>query len=317
MKVLFIFSGNSNLGSFSVEKQYAFIFDLVNSYKNYDVEVEYFTIQDKGLSGYLKNIVRLNKHLSRNDYDLVHAFYGLSGIIAVFQKRLPVIITFLGSDINKTTNRLLSYIGYFLCDFNIFVSKQLSNKIRAKRNYAIIPFGVDLKNTFFPLDKMECKQTLQMDPNKRYVLFSSSSKTEVKNYPLAVKSIDSFKEVELIELMKGYTRQQVNLLINACDVTLMTSFSEGSPQVIKEAMACNCPIVSTDVGDVKEIIGGTEGCYITSFDPNDVAEKIKMALVFGKPTKGREKMARFDNQIIAARIYEVYQSVLKNKSFKK
>ena len=75
-------------------------------------------------------------------------------------------------------------------------------------------------------------------------------------------------------------------------------------------MACNCPIVSTDVGDVKEVIGKTEGCYITSFDPKDVAEKIKMALDFGKRTNGRNHIKHLEINNIAKKIINVYEHVL-------
>ena len=94
------------------------------------------------------------------------------------------------------------------------------------------------------------------------------------------------------------------------DMALMTSFSEGSPQFIKEAMACNLPIVSTDVGDVKEIIQKTEGCYICKNEPEDVAKKIELALDFAKKTTGREKIQHLDNRIIAEKIIQVYQNVL-------
>jgi teichuronic acid biosynthesis glycosyltransferase TuaC len=93
-------------------------------------------------------------------------------------------------------------------------------------------------------------------------------------------------------------------------VVLLTSLWEGSPNVIKEAMACNTPIVSTDVGDVKEIIGKTEGCFITSFDPEDVSDKIKKALEFGKRTTGREDIKHLESGVVAKRIIAIYKNVL-------
>ncbi len=99
-------------------------------------------------------------------------------------------------------------------------------------------------------------------------------------------------------------------MLNASNLLLLTSFSEGSPQIIKEAMACNCPIVATDVGDIKEVIGNTEGCYITSFNPDDVAAKIKLALDFNKRTNGREKIKPFDNELIAKKIYKIYTRII-------
>jgi glycosyltransferase involved in cell wall biosynthesis len=97
-------------------------------------------------------------------------------------------------------------------------------------------------------------------------------------------------------------------LLNAVDVALMCSFMEGSPQFIKEAMACNCPIVSTDVGDVKEIIKNVPGCYITSFELDDVVEKLRLAFAYGKRTTGRGKIQHLDNNIIARKVVEIYKS---------
>ena len=99
-------------------------------------------------------------------------------------------------------------------------------------------------------------------------------------------------DCELIEL-DNRNREEVNLLLNACNLLLLTSTSEGSPQVIKEAMACNRPIVATDVGDIRELIGDTEGCYLTSFDPDDVAKKIKLALQFETSINASERIKRF------------------------
>ena len=123
------------------------------------------------------------------------------------------------------------------------------------------------------------------------------------------------KEYSLLLVpLKDIPSDQVVYYYNAADVTLLTSLHEGSPNVIKEAMACNCPIVSTDVGDVKDVIADTDGCYITTYDPKDVVEKIKMALEFGKRTKGRERIvqAGLDSKTIANKIINIYHQVLKS-----
>src|SRR5690606_30979119 len=96
---------------------------------------------------------------------------------------------------------------------------------------------------------------------------------------------------------------------------VLTSFMEGSPNVVKEAMACNCPIVATDVGDVKWVLGETEGCYIASFDPSDFAEKIKSALAFARQkgrTNGGQRITELglDSETIAQRVLHVYKQVI-------
>jgi teichuronic acid biosynthesis glycosyltransferase TuaC len=90
----------------------------------------------------------------------------------------------------------------------------------------------------------------------------------------------------------------------------MASLSEGSPNVVKEAMACNCPIVATDVGDIRQVIEGTDGCYLTSFDAADVTRKLEAALALGKRTNGRERIAHLDSGAVAEKLVAVYQEAM-------
>ena len=130
---------------------------------------------------------------------------------------------------------------------------------------------------------------------------------------LAKESIALLNGVELLEL-KGYTREEVNLLMNACDAQLTTSFRESGPLVVKEAMACGTPVVSVDVGDVKEVFGRTEGCYIARYCPKDISEKLLKAFSFRGKTSGRERIEflQLDNKIVVNKIMDVYNSVLKD-----
>ena len=144
---------------------------------------------------------------------------------------------------------------------------------------------------------------------KKYILFAGSFIEPVKNVALAREAVQLDNDSELIEL-RGYSRSEVNLLMNASDVLMMTSFSEGSPQIIKEAMACNCPIVSTDVGDVREVVEETEGCYITTFDASNVAKNLTQAFEFGRDTNGRECLGNLELSRIADKVISVYTSIL-------
>ena len=227
------------------------------------------------------------------------------------QRKVPVIITFHGSDINLDSVRPFSVIASKLSKYNIFVSDKILKKIKVNGNSAVIPCGIDL-DVFYPLEMKKAREILKMNPDKKYILFSSSFDRAEKNSSLAFSAVNKLKlNCELLEL-KNRSREEVNLLLNACDLLLLTSFTEGSPQVIKEAMACNCPIVTTDVGDIREVINGTDGCYITSFEPEDIAEKINLALQFNGRTNGREKIKHFDNQLIAKKVYNVYKQIVKD-----
>ncbi len=304
MKVLFVSSGNSEFGISP------FIKEQGESLEKAGINIDYFLIKGHGLFGYLKNLPRLNKQIKKIKYDLIHAHYGLSGMLSVLQRKIPVIITFHGSDINNSYIRKFSKIAMRLSSYNIFVHKNMKDKVNAKKKYSIIPCGVNLDN-FYVINKSKAQIEMHLNSEQKYVLFAGDFANWVKNSKLAFKVIKTLPEIEMIEL-KGYTRDQVCLLMNAVNLLLLTSFSEGSPQVIKEAMSCNLPIVSTDVGDVKEIIGDTEGCFICSYDPKDVAEKIKMALDYGKRTNGRERIIKLDldSDSIAKKIINVYEEVV-------
>lgn len=304
MKVLVVCSYNAgSIAPFIVEQVAALI--------DCGLEIDYFTIQKKGIIGYLLSRKKLLQKINSYTPDIIQAHYGLSGLLANLQHKVPVVTTYHGSDINNSKARFFSLIAIKLSKFNIFVSQKLIDIAKPRSKYAYLPCGIDL-SLFQPKSKPEARKELNLDVQKKYILFSGTFSNTVKNYPLAKQAVETLQAVELLEL-KGYTRPQVALWMNAVDVVLMTSFTEGSPQFIKEAMACNCPIVSTDVGDVKDVIAVTPGCYITSFDANDVADKLKQALAFNSRTSGRSEVLRFDNKLIVEKIIEVYNQVLKNR----
>jgi len=319
MKVLIVSSGNAGHVS-------PFVYEQVESVKSLGVEFEYYKVVGHGACGYLKNVYALRKKIGSFQPDIVHSHYGLSGLLSLLAKgRLPLITTFHGNDINSlhplnsmkpNWNKFLSGIVHSGDSHSIFVTEDIANQIKANPLKSdIIPCQVNL-DIFYPLDRVVARNELNLLPVKRYVLFSSSFLTPIKNYPLAKKACQHFDNLELIEL-NGFSRNEVNLLLNACDLALITSYNEGSNQFLKEAMSCNRPIVSTKVGDSEWIFGRTEGCYLTSFDPDDVLRNIKLALDFSQnksQTNGRERIVELglDSETIAKKVLGVYQGVLKN-----
>lgn len=291
-----------------------FITEQVECIRKTGIIMEYFLIQGKGLKGYIKNLPAFKRQVHTFKPDLIHAHYGLSGLFANLQRDVSVITTFHGTDVNSIFLRPFSGIASLLSKHNVFVSKELAAKSFFKGKYSIIPSGIDL-NIFFPIDKTEARKRLNLPINEKLILFAGSFTNHVKNYPLAKASVNSFDKVKLIEL-SGYSRKEVNLLMNACDMALMTSFHEGSPQFIKEALSCNCPIVSTNVGDVKSILSDIEGCYISTFSSFNVKEKIVLALKFANyagRTKGRLRIIElnYDIENINKKLIEVFHKALK------
>jgi teichuronic acid biosynthesis glycosyltransferase TuaC len=308
MKLLIVTSVNS--GSIS-----PFVMEQGFSLQEKGIEIEYFLINGKGLVGYLANLPGLKRRISSYKPDLIHAHYGLSALLANLQRKVPVISTFHGSDIFISgKNRLFSQIAHLFSKHSIIVNKRMKDFLTFHNKISFIPCGVDY-TIFSPIEKDIAIKKMGLTAGKINILFSSAFDNQVKNYHLAKEALYKLgDQYNLIEL-KGFSRPQVNLLLNGCDIALMTSFSEGSPQFIKEALACNCPIVSTDVGDVSELLENISGCFICENNPEDVADKINLALSFEgirSRTNGRQKITdkELDSETVARKIIEVYRKVL-------
>lgn len=287
-----------------------FITEQVEAIEKQGVEFKFFGVDGKGVAGYLRQIPRLKKAILDFQPDIIHAHYGLCGLLANWQRRIPVITTYHGSDINNPRVLRLSERSIRRSQFNIFVSQKNVDLARPRKDFALIPCGIDI-NDYPLMEKSEARRRMNLNPSMKYVLFAGAFDNHVKNAPLAKAAMERVPDSELLEL-KGYSRPQVAALLQAVDIFLMTSITEGSPQVIKEAMACGCPIVSVDVGDVRERIEGIDGCFISDRDPDSIADCIQKALVFNERTSGRSAIidAGLTNDTIAARIISIYKNVL-------
>ncbi len=305
MKILIVASYNK--GYFA-----PFILEQADALRQIGCEVDYFGVVGKGIKGYLSAFSALSKKIKSFKPDVIHAHYGLSGLLANLQRKLPVVTTYHGSDINLPNVLRFSKIAMKLSAWNIFVSQRNVDIAQPKKKYILLPCGVNLPK-YNESEISEVKENLNWNPNKKYILFAGAFDNRVKNAILAQDSVSLLEDAELIEL-KGYTREQVTALFYSVDAFLMTSFTEGSPQVVKEAMACGCSIVSVDVGDVAERIEGLEGCYIAERNPQDIANKLQQALSLNSRTKGRERIIELGltNDLVAKRLVEIYEDILKN-----
>jgi glycosyltransferase involved in cell wall biosynthesis len=323
MRVLFICSGTSKDGIGSI------VLNQGESLRAQESDIDYFTISGKGFLSYFKHLFKLKSHLLKNSYHIIHAHYGLCGIIAAIarKRKTKLIISYMGADLLGgrkkngemvfSENLLVGVNQYFAkhADYVIVKSKEMFNKVH-QINKSVIPNGVDL-NKFNNCDKYFALKKVVWDPKFKHILFMSDKNRKDKNYKLLEAAMKHLKIANLhLHSIENVPHDKVQYFFNAADVCILTSYSEGSPNVIKEAMACNCPTVSTDVGDVREVFGNTEGYYISSFDPADVAEKIQLALEFAQAkgrTNGRERIIELglDSETIAGKIISVYNAVLK------
>ena len=305
MRVLVVASFNK--GQFA-----PFIVEQAEALKEQRCEIEFFGLQGKGLRGYLHNVPRLKQKIREFHPDIIHAHYGLSGLFANLQREIPVVTTYHGSDINDKSALPFSKMAIRLSGWNIFVSRKIIEIAKPKRNYSLLPCGIDL-HELQQMNKSEARQRMNLEANKRYVLFSGAFDNEVKNAPLARKAMEELCDPSVVLLeLKGYSREEVTLLMCAVDALLMTSFTEGSPQVIKEALACGCPIVSVDVGDVKERIDGVDGCYVAETrHATELASLLQNAMGFEGKTKGRERVIsdQLDNRLVSQQLMKIFKIV--------
>ena len=307
MRVLIVCSGNSGQVS-------PFIAEQAQQIKKSGTEILIFSIIGKGFLGYIKNLPKLKKSIRTFRPDIIHAHSGMSGLLSGLQFKVPVVVTYHGSDVNNATLRIFTKISMLLTQKHIVVSEQMKQILRSK-SVRVIPCGVN-QEVFYPKSLEKSRQELQWESGKIKVLFSSAFSNPVKNASLAIASIKALNEAscELIEL-KNKSREEVSIMMNAADVCLMTSFSEGSPQFIKEAMSCGAPIVSTLVGDVYELLNEIEGCFICSFDVNEISDKLSKAIDFRKEikfTKAPDRIIELElsNENVVKKVLEVYNSVI-------
>ena len=258
--------------------------------------------------------------------DLVHVAYG--GITAYLVTRAirdrPVLVTYHGSDLVTSSSNappldalalrvgvLASWRAARRAAGIIVVARNLYDALPRSLDYArvwIVPNGVDMSR-FRPLDRGDCQRRLGWDPALRHVLFPASPARPEKRYALAEATVALLRsrgaDVEL-HALGGIPNEEVPTWLNAANALLLTSTHEGSPVVVKEALACDVPVVSLDVGDVRERIAGLECCFIADATPHDLADKLGRALGREERISSREGIAELSLESVAARIHEIY-----------
>lgn len=319
MRVLFICSGNS--GAFETVP---FIRSQGDSLTEEGVSVSYFPLKGKGLGGYLKNVPKLFWTFRKERYDVVHAHYGFSAFVALMALPFrPVVVSFMGSDAygkfdlngrperQNLITRVVARIVERWADHLIVKSPNIRSCFSADWKISLIPNGVNLER-FAPSDKLEARQKLGLKIEGKKVLFLGDVGCVRKNFKLCEEAVRrTGREIEIL-MPYPVSHHEVALYLAAADTLVLSSRHEGSPNVVKEAMACGCPVVSTPVGDVRWLLEGVSGSRVVEFDPDDMAAAIIESLSFTKRTNGRERLVelKLDSRSVARRLLEIYAGLI-------
>ena len=393
MKILIIASDKG--GRFA-----PFIEEQVVALQARGVQIIRYGVTGHGIMGYLRELPALRRLIRAERPDIVHAHYGLSGLLANLQRIVPVVTTYHGSDINVPKILRFSRIAMRLSAFNIFVSRRnlaialcsgaeapvYSVRCKGEENseaettastqpegrlhhtpytkHTLLPCGVNLTEDQLA-SRSEARQALGIADDAQIVLFAGAFDNAVKDPELAFAAIELLQTqcsgadapvygikdavyrpsacvshqgcsvqgkgkensgavtsagtpytihyTPILQELRGFSRAEVNHWMCAANCLLLTSKTEGSPQVIKEAMACGCPIVSVDVGDVAERVSGVEGCYVVrTREPKDIAEALQKALAHLGKTNGRERIQEMglSNEQVVEQLMAIYQSLV-------
>lgn len=303
MKVLFVSSGK--LGHVS-----ALVKNQGDSVQKKGVDVDYFVISS-GFWGYFTGIFKIRKIFKTGSYDLIHAHYSLSAFVASLAGKFPLVVSLLGSDAFKSPliNFITRLFQRYKWSATIVKTREMQNLL-CLENAQIIPNGVNTER-FKPIPKDLARNCIGLNKNQRIAVFIADPARNEKNYLLAKQAVQLFnRNEEYLELMPVYNvpNEDIPFYINAADVLILTSKREGGVNVIKEAMACNIPFVSTDVGDVKNNSQGVMGCFVCEQTPDSIAIGLKKALEIGI-SEGRNRIFELglDSDSIAKKIIAIYE----------
>lgn len=245
-------------------------------------------------------------------YDLIHANYGLTAPAAVLQPNLPVVLSLWGSDLHGRYGPLSQYCARHV-DAVIVMSEEMSAELDVETH--VIPHGVNL-DRFTPSSQTKARDAVGWRQDAFQVLFPYSKQQEVKDYPRAERITAAVREqierpVEL-QTVFGVPHEEMPDYMNAADVLLLASRHEGSPNSVKEAMACNLPVVATDVGDVRKRLYNVDPSFVCRTD-GELIDGLCTVLERGERSNGREIIRPLSVENMGQRISAVYESVLERE----
>ena len=311
-----------------------FVLEQGESLRQLGLDIEYMPVR----GNYFLAVRDLKRKIRDCQPDIVHAHFGLSAITAELQSLVPVVTTFHnGETLNWHVNFLTSLFSR-RAKHVVYVAQHIYDLVYFKaKKHSIIPCGVNMDDCHI-IDPIAARQQLGFEGGVKYILFGGGFDNLRKNYAILREAVERIEQAPWVPVkggercgnivcleMKGLSRAECVLRMNACDLFALPSHSEGSPQALKEAMACNCPILATDIADVRTLLGDLAGHYILRnprktherWDADEkslqeMTELLQKALQFTGRTNGRDRIIEMglSNEQVAKRLIAIYESVL-------
>lgn len=309
MKVYFVASGNKAVGTVS-----AFVRSQFDSLQSEGLDMHLFPVRGHGWKAYLRAIWQLRSEVRRERPDIVHAHYSVCGLVAAVATCFTptrVVVSILGSFPSPSFK--LRWVRFFIkhvWDATLVKSQRTADQLGL--DLPVVPNGVNLEQ-FTLIDKEEARRRCGFADDKKYVIWCSNPSRGEKRFPLAKKAVEALNNPDVV-LYPVFDKRHDEVVDYMCgaDLLLLTSYCEGSPNVVKEAMACNCPVVSTDVGDVQWVTGGIEGTAVVPYGDVEALKKaVAQTLSFNSRTCGRERIVELGltTKDIASKIKSIYDSL--------
>lgn len=311
MKILFV----TNMYPTAEKPSYGtFVWQQAEQLRQFGHTVDVINILGfKSKGNYIRGAVDVFRKTVVTPYDVVHAHYGFTAFAAWLRVRAPLVVTLHGSDVlGSRIERFCSKLISRFSNAVIVVSEEMRKHVPG----VVIPCGVDL-NIFKPYDRNESRGRLGWSLTKHIVLFPFDPRRRVKRYDLAKAAVKRLQDkgvaVELVTVF-GVENREMPWYYSAADTMILCSDREGSPTSVKEALACNLPIVTTDVGDVSEILSGVAGTRVCTQEVSDIASKLREVLEASKngQFEGRAAMWRYGQAATVDKIISVYNKVRAN-----
>lgn len=311
MKVLFVSSGNKRYGVSSIVDMQR------KSLTQAGVDVDLFLVNGRGWLNYLRASYLLRSKIRKQKFDIIHSHYSFSTWVAIIAGGRNIVSSLMGSDVKASFFlRILIRISLLPFCRAIIVKSDEMKRDLSYDAANVVPNGVNL-DVFYPRSSHECKQILGWDTEKLNVLFPSNPNRPEKNFGLLENALaSSGMNNYVIHTLTDISFAEMATYYNAADIVCMSSTREGSPNAIKEAMACNKLVVSTKVGDVEWLFGSTPGLFLSEQEVQSFSASVEEAIEFGKKNEmisgGRDRILQLQlsDALVAMKLKEIYQAVI-------